>query len=296
MAGDWIKMRSNLWDDPRIAKLCDITDQSEAAIVGGLYWLWATADQHSEDGLMHGLTLRAIDRKTGIPGFGEALVVAGWLADHPEGVRIVRFNEHNGESAKKRCQTAKRVANFKAKNAQETAGSDNGNALSVTKTFAERDLEEEEEEEEEKEPSTSLSSGAPEQKNFEPVAPTRKGHVCGLLRKSGMSDAAPHYLTDEVWEQILAKRTNEEIVEVAKAKMAAKPNERIGLKYIAKALLDDPAPITANARASPRMSHADKSKLAAARAIFGTEIEGTGNAESNRIIDITPAARPALGG
>lgn len=37
MAGDWIKMRGNLWDDPRVAKLCDLTDQGEAAIVGALY-------------------------------------------------------------------------------------------------------------------------------------------------------------------------------------------------------------------------------------------------------------------
>lgn len=81
--------------------------------------------------------------------------------------------------------------------------------------------------------------------------PTRKGLVCGLLRKAGMADAAPHYLTDEVWRTILSKRTDEEIVEVAKAKMAAMPNQRIGLKYIAKALLDDPIPIDANARASP---------------------------------------------
>ena len=108
MAGDWIKMRSNLWDDPRVSKMCDLTDAGEAAIVGGLYWLWATADQHSEDGIMLGLTLRAIDRKTGIPGFGDALVSAGWLADHHEGVRIVRFSEHNGKSAKRRCSESVR--------------------------------------------------------------------------------------------------------------------------------------------------------------------------------------------
>lgn len=108
MAGDWIKMRSNLWDDPRVAKMCDQTNAGESAIVGGLYWLWATADQHSEDGIMLGLTLRAIDRKTGIQGFGDALVSAGWLKDHPEGVRIVRFAEHNGKSAKRRCSESVR--------------------------------------------------------------------------------------------------------------------------------------------------------------------------------------------
>lgn len=82
-------------------------------------------------------------------------------------------------------------------------------------------------------------------------APTRKGIVCGLLRKAGMADAAPHYLTDEVWETILAKRTDEEIVELARAKMAARPGQRTGLKYIAPALLDDPEPIEPSARGSP---------------------------------------------
>lgn len=74
-------------------------------------------------------------------------------------------------------------------------------------------------------------------------AGTRKGLVCGLLRKAGMADAAPHYLTDETWAQIFAKRTDEEIVELAVAKMAARPGQRTGLKYIAPALLQDPEPI-----------------------------------------------------
>lgn len=45
------------------------------------------------------------------------------------------------------------------------------------------------------------------------------------------------------------------------------------------------------ARASPRMSHADASKLAAARAIFGTEIEGENHGQSERIINAAPVAR-----
>jgi hypothetical protein len=133
MAGDWIKMRGNLWDDPRVAKLCDLTEQGEAAVIGGLYWLWATADQHSEDGIMPGLTLRQIDRKTGVPGLGNALVCIGWLADHPEGVRIVRFEEHNGTSAKRRAVTAKRVASHRSGNADATADDAAGNA-DVTQT------------------------------------------------------------------------------------------------------------------------------------------------------------------
>lgn len=108
MAADWIKMRGNLWDDPRIAKLVDITDSSEAAVIGGLYWLWATADQHTADGVMPGLSCRQIDRKTGVQGLGQGLIDIGWLADHPEGVLIVNFEEHNGVSAKRRGMEAKR--------------------------------------------------------------------------------------------------------------------------------------------------------------------------------------------
>lgn len=79
MVGDWIKMRSNLWDDPRIARLVDLTDSSEAAVIGGLYWLWATADLHTADGFMPGLSCRQIDRKTGVLGLGQALVDIGWI-------------------------------------------------------------------------------------------------------------------------------------------------------------------------------------------------------------------------
>ena len=114
MAGDWIKVRTNLWDDPRVSRLCDLTGSTEAAVIGALYWLWSAADQHTEDGIMRGLTTGAIDRKTGVKGIGDALCDIGWLADHPEGVRIIHFDEHNGTSAKTRAVTAKRVAKHKS--------------------------------------------------------------------------------------------------------------------------------------------------------------------------------------
>jgi hypothetical protein len=160
MAGDWMKMRVNLWDDPRVSSLVDATDTSEAAVIGGLYWLWATADQHSADGHLPGLTLRQLDRKTGLAGFGAALVAIGWVAEEDGGLLICRFNEHNGTGAKKRMLTARRVAEHKASracgnpgdmgsddigagdgNASETQDDAAGNATSVTKSVPERDLE-----------------------------------------------------------------------------------------------------------------------------------------------------------
>lgn len=157
MAGDWIKMRTNLWDDPRLSRLCDLTGQGEAAVVGGLYWLWAMADTHTEDGILPGLTTKAIDRKTGVSGFGDALCAIGWLADHPDGVRIVGFDEHNGASAKKRATTAKRVASHRG-NADVKPEQASGNAAvtqpalqdehaSVTTALAREDIEKRREEE-----------------------------------------------------------------------------------------------------------------------------------------------------
>lgn len=119
MAGDWIKMRSNLWDDPRVARAVEMTDASEATVIGAMYWLWATADQHSADGAMPGLTLKAIDRKTGVPGFGAALAAIGWLTDGVDGVRLARFDEHNGESAKRRSVDAKRKAASRSLSAED---------------------------------------------------------------------------------------------------------------------------------------------------------------------------------
>lgn len=146
MAGDWIKMRTNLWDDPRVSKLCDLTGQGEAAIVGGLYWLWATADQHTEDGVLLHLTLRQIDRKTGISGFGDALVAAGWLSFDGEIVSIPNFEDHNGASAKKRSQTAKRVGLHRAAAADVTRDDDSCNAAGVTPALAREEKRREEEE------------------------------------------------------------------------------------------------------------------------------------------------------
>src|ERR1044072_3133489 len=103
-------MRSNLWDDPRVSRLCDLTESTEAAVIGGLYWLWSTADQDSEDGVMPGLTSRSIDRKTGVPGRGAALAECGWIGVIKTGVLIERLEEHNGASEKKRATTAKRVS------------------------------------------------------------------------------------------------------------------------------------------------------------------------------------------
>jgi hypothetical protein len=140
MAGDWIKMRSNLWDDPRVAGICDRTNASEAQIIGALYWLWTTADQHTKDGFMGGLTKASINRKTAVDGFAEALIEVGWLEDVDGGLSIPRFDEHNGSSAKRRASEAKRKGSVR-----NVSACDADKKRTASRQHAELEREEEEE-------------------------------------------------------------------------------------------------------------------------------------------------------
>ncbi len=134
MAGDWIKMRGNLWDDPRVGRISDMCETSEGPVIGALYWLWTTADQHTEDGFMPGMTLRQIDRKTGLSGFGAALCDVGWIQDGPEGITIMKFEEHNGSSAKRRCMDAQRKANSRKGSAPDPEDGNGASASDADKT------------------------------------------------------------------------------------------------------------------------------------------------------------------
>lgn len=106
----WIKMRGNLWDDPRVMALCDATDAQEATIIGGLYWLWTMADQHTTDGRLPGLTPRQIDRKTGIVGFADALVRIGWIAQADGGISALKLWQDCGDSAVAQASERRRNA------------------------------------------------------------------------------------------------------------------------------------------------------------------------------------------
>lgn len=111
---NWIKMRSNLWDDPRINQICDLTSKRENEVIGSLYWLWAMADQQSVDGNLKGYSPASIDRKAYIKGFSAALVKVGWLLETEDGVQVARFDEHNGASAKRRAVMAKASSKYRS--------------------------------------------------------------------------------------------------------------------------------------------------------------------------------------
>lgn len=117
---DWIKVRNEIHDDPKVVRLADITDRTENEIVGALVFVWGWADRMTTDGSL-GVSVRGFDRRTGIPGFADALVSIGWATvDENGSVSLVNYSEHNGATAKKRAKDRIRKAQ-EAKAAPDSA-------------------------------------------------------------------------------------------------------------------------------------------------------------------------------
>jgi hypothetical protein len=109
MAGDWLKMRHDLADDPAVIRLASICGLEEDAVIGKLFRLWSWADRHSKDGQVDGVDLAWVDRLARRDGYGAALVRVGWLVETGEGLSFPRFDRHCSDTAKARALGKNRV-------------------------------------------------------------------------------------------------------------------------------------------------------------------------------------------
>lgn len=121
MAGDWIKMRHDLADDPAVIGMAARLGLDEFAVVGRLHHLWVWADKQSRDGHAASVTFQWIDRKVQRDGFAQAMSDAGWLEETDTGILFPRFERHNGDSAKKRALGANRQQKSRSGHAQGDA-------------------------------------------------------------------------------------------------------------------------------------------------------------------------------
>ena len=109
MAGDWIKMRTNLQSHPKVVRILSATASDKFRVIGGLHAVWAVFDAHSEDGELKGYTPDLLDHIIGWEGFSRAMESVSWLAfDGLETITLPEFTEHNGQSAKRRAEDQKR--------------------------------------------------------------------------------------------------------------------------------------------------------------------------------------------
>ncbi len=109
MAGDWIKIEVELPDKPEVHALANILSLDPDTVVGKLIRVWQWFDKHTTDGNAHGVTHLLIGRLTAVNGFGEAMMLVGWLEQKNKTLVMPKFDRHTSQSAKTRALTNKRV-------------------------------------------------------------------------------------------------------------------------------------------------------------------------------------------
>lgn len=129
MAGNWIKFEVDTPEKPEVLALTVAMGWDDPDLtVGKLLRVWRWFDQQTLEGNALGVSAALLDRIAGVTGFANAMAKVGWLIVSDDGVSLPNFDRHNGETAKSRALTAKRVAKHKA----NANGNDDGNAESVT--------------------------------------------------------------------------------------------------------------------------------------------------------------------
>lgn len=120
MAGDWIKMRSDLFTHPKVVRISSALKTDTLRTVGGLMSVWCLFDAHSVDGQLSGYTPEVLDLHLRWDGFSNAMISVGWLIFHDKnGMFLPRFDTHNGQSAKRRAQDADRKREVRKVSADE---------------------------------------------------------------------------------------------------------------------------------------------------------------------------------
>jgi hypothetical protein len=205
MAGDWIKMRIALSDDPAVISMAESLSIDEFSVVGRLHHLWGWADTQSRDGHADGVTQRWIDRYVRCDGFAQAMTSVGWLAVTDTGIEFPNFDRHNGDTAKSRGLATSRKQKQR----------------SVTdESRGERDKNETREEKR-REELTPLHT------------PRASASISIVLRKYSINSNPSHPVVLAMAEQGVDLETLEAC---CKETREAKPNETIAVQYIAKKL------------------------------------------------------------
>ncbi len=123
MAGDWLKIRTDLPDDPAVIGVARELAIPQDQVVGILVRFWSWVDHHLSgrddnvtvgasqgriDCVTAGVTGEWLDEHLRRPGFAAALEKHGWLALDNGEVLIPKFERHFSKSAKTRALTQKR--------------------------------------------------------------------------------------------------------------------------------------------------------------------------------------------
>lgn len=135
MAGDWIKMRLDLAEDPSVIGIAADLGLSEDEVVGKLHRMWSWASRQSRDGNAPSVTKPFLDRYVGVTGWCQAVAKNGWLEVSDHGIAFPHWERHLSNCAKERALASERASRYR-------------HGASVTKSLPEKRREEKRDEEE----------------------------------------------------------------------------------------------------------------------------------------------------
>ena len=180
MAGDWVKMRTDLYRDPKVCMIADSMMSNDGslaryvnqnlqcdmavtrnvmrnAIVGSLVTVWGVlrhrGSRVEDDLIVYGAKVAILDDMAEMPGIGESMADVGWVTETAEGLLFRHFfEEYNVEPERKEAlSNAERQRRFREKKRQSET---------VTKSNESNDREEKRREEKSTKTNTKDSTPA----------------------------------------------------------------------------------------------------------------------------------------
>jgi hypothetical protein len=115
----WIKLRTDLLNDPAVYKMAAVLRIDRFSLVGRLAAFWGWADQHAVDGAVDGASSQVVDDVVSLVGFSDAMVSVKWLKLEADRIVIPNHDRHNGANAKERSLKSERQAKWRAKTPSE---------------------------------------------------------------------------------------------------------------------------------------------------------------------------------
>src|SRR5262245_23386499 len=104
----WIKVEHTLPRKPEVFRIAARTGMSRREVVGALVELFIWYDEQLANGERVIVSRETIKELTGSPEFSTALLECGWLREKDGELLVANLDRHNGNTAKRRAQTARR--------------------------------------------------------------------------------------------------------------------------------------------------------------------------------------------
>lgn len=108
MAGDWLKVEKDTPEKPEILAMADFLQIDPEIVFAKCFKAWRWADSHTADGHAPSVTAVWLDALVHAPRFADALVKVGWLIVSDGALQFPNFNQHMGQSGKRRALAARR--------------------------------------------------------------------------------------------------------------------------------------------------------------------------------------------